>query len=189
MRLSLRASGPAGAPTAWQRYADLDAWSAWSPQIDAVRTDGGARTLAAGLAGTVTGLPVAGRSLLAVRFTVEDVDAPATTWSWSVAPTRVLLDLPARFGRWAALRLEHEVLEVPGGSANRPAADRPCPGGAGLRAARPGGAATPGALSGRRQPPVTYPSAKSTCPTSPPSAAYPVSTNGGWSSPTAGNQP
>lgn len=117
MRLSLRASGPAPADLAWRRYGDLDAWSTWSPQIDAVTTDDGRRTLAAGLSGTVTGLPVLGHPLLAVRFAVEDVDGAAMTWAWHVRPTRVLLDLPSWAARLAALRLEHVVRAVPGGSA------------------------------------------------------------------------
>ena len=117
VRLTLRASGPASAQAAWQRYVDLDAWATWSPQIDAVDTAGGTRTLTAGLTGTVTGLPVAGRPLLAVRFAVEDVDEGTMTWSWHVQPTRVLLDLPARVGRPAALCLEHEVRATQDGSA------------------------------------------------------------------------
>lgn len=117
MRLSLRASGPAAADLAWHRYADLDAWSTWSPQIDAVTTDDGRRTLAAGVSGTVTGLPLADRPLLAVRFAVEDVDDEAMTWSWRVRPTRVLLDLSPPVARLGALRLEHGVRAAPGGSA------------------------------------------------------------------------
>lgn len=117
MRLSLRASGPAVEDLAWRRYADLDAWSAWSPQIDAVTTDDGRRTLAAGLSGTVTGLPLASRPLLAVRFTVDGVDEEAMAWSWRVRPTRVLLDLPTWVARLVALRLEHGVRPAPGGSA------------------------------------------------------------------------
>lgn len=115
MRLTLRANGPADAGVAWHRYADLDAWATWSPQIDAVSTTSGARRLAAGLTGTVTGLPLAGRPLLAVRFAAEDVDEAAMTWSWRAVPTRVLLDLPPWLGRLAALHLEHEVHATPGG--------------------------------------------------------------------------
>ena len=116
MRLTLRASGPAAAAVAWRRYADLDAWATWSPQIDAVSTEG-SRTLSAGLAGAVTGLPLAGRPLLAVGFAVEDVDEDAMAWSWRVRPTRVALDLPAWTGRLAALRLEHSVRATQHGSA------------------------------------------------------------------------
>lgn len=116
MRLSLRASGPAATDLAWRRYAHLDAWRTWSPQIDAVSTDDGWRTLAAGLSGSVTGLPVRDRPLLAVRFTVEDVDEGAMTWSWRVRPTRVLLDLPTWVARLVALHLEHGVRRAPGGS-------------------------------------------------------------------------
>ena len=117
VRLTLRASGPASAAVAWRRYADLDAWATWSPQIDAAETCSGARSLAAGLTGTVTGLPLAGRPLLSVGFVVEGVDAPAMTWSWRVRPTRVAVDLPPWLGCPTALHLEHEVVATPGGSA------------------------------------------------------------------------
>lgn len=116
MHLTLRASGPAAADVAWRRYADLDAWSTWSPQIGAVTTGGGRRTLAAGLSGTVAGLPVAHRPLLAVRFTVDAVDEGAMTWSWHVRPARVLLDLPPWVAGLAALHLEHGVRAAHGGS-------------------------------------------------------------------------
>lgn len=117
VRLTLRARGPAGAERAWRRYADLDAWRSWSPQIDAVTTTGGGRILVAGLDGVVVGALVAGRPLLAVRFAVEDVDEASMTWSWRVRPTRAVLDLPPWLSRLAALRLEHEVRATPAGSA------------------------------------------------------------------------
>ena len=38
MKLSLHVTGRADPATAWERYADLDAWPQWSPQIQRVDT-------------------------------------------------------------------------------------------------------------------------------------------------------
>jgi hypothetical protein len=38
VRLSLHVTGDADPATAWERYADLDAWTQWSPQIRRVDT-------------------------------------------------------------------------------------------------------------------------------------------------------
>ena len=38
MHLSLHVTGDADPATAWERYADLDAWTQWSPQIRRVDT-------------------------------------------------------------------------------------------------------------------------------------------------------
>lgn len=38
MQLSLHVKGAADPATAWERYADLDAWTQWSPQIQRVDT-------------------------------------------------------------------------------------------------------------------------------------------------------
>jgi hypothetical protein len=38
VHLSLHVTGSADPATAWERYADLDAWSQWSPQIQRVDT-------------------------------------------------------------------------------------------------------------------------------------------------------
>ncbi|CAL9332536.1 SRPBCC family protein [Streptomyces sp. Tu 3180] len=96
-RLTLRATGPARPATVWQRYADVDQWASWSPQIRAVHANG--RTLAPGLSGTV-------ESVVGVRaaFTVEAVDHRRHRWTW-----RVRLG-PVR------LRLDHEVHAHPRGS-------------------------------------------------------------------------
>ena len=110
MRIVLRASGPAHAATAWERYADLTAWPTWSPQISAVDVPGPPR-LRAGLTGRVLGLPVRGRAVLAVDFVVEDVDEPARTWAWVVQGRRALVPVPRAVGRWARMRLVHAVHE------------------------------------------------------------------------------
>lgn len=115
MRLTLRASGGARPELAWERYADLDAWRGWSPQISRVETDG-PRRLEAGLRGTVLGAPLRGRPMLRVTFTVAAVDDGARWWGWTVAPTRVVADLPPALRRLATLRLEHGVEPSPSGA-------------------------------------------------------------------------
>lgn len=116
MRIVLRASGPAPAATAWERYADLTAWPTWSPQISAVDVAGPLR-LRTGLTGRVLGLPVRGRPVLAVDFVVEELDEPARTWAWAVEARRALLPVPRAVGRWARMRLVHAVRERGPGAA------------------------------------------------------------------------
>jgi hypothetical protein len=89
---TLSQAGEASAERAWNRYADLDAWSRWAPFIAAVEAP--ERALAVGLAGTV--VSVGG---LRVGFEVLAVDAAARTWRWR-----------ARLGP-LALVLDHEVTE------------------------------------------------------------------------------
>jgi len=106
MRLSLtvRADGGADPDLVWERYARLDLWSTWSPQIRRVEPDGA--RLSAGLQGLVHG--PAG---VAARFVVTAVDESARTWSWRVRPAlRTLVTLPV------ALDLEHAVQARAGGS-------------------------------------------------------------------------
>jgi hypothetical protein len=50
--LTLHAAGPATPETVWRRYACVDEWASWSPQIESVQ--GADRRLRAGLRGTVT---------------------------------------------------------------------------------------------------------------------------------------
>ncbi len=88
--LSLAASGPADPDVAWRRYAELDRWPDWSPQVRGVEASG--RTLVPGLSGHVLG--PAG---LRVAFTVESVGD--RVWTWVVHP------LPG-----ASVRLHHAVL-------------------------------------------------------------------------------
>ena len=52
--LTVRARGPRSADSAWERYADLDRWTDWAPQIRGVDTDG-RRRLEPGLRGRVRG--------------------------------------------------------------------------------------------------------------------------------------
>jgi hypothetical protein len=93
--VTLRAAGDAPPELAWERYADLDLWSTWSPQVRAVEAD--ERRLRTGLTGTVRG-PLG----LRVPFTVTEVSERA--WSWDV---RAL---------GATLTLHHLVLPHPDGS-------------------------------------------------------------------------
>ncbi len=90
-------SGPASPAVAWERYADLDAWSTWAPQIRSVAADG--RRLRVGRSGTVH---VVGG--LRVPFVVTAVDDRALTWSWI-----------ARLGP-VALTLHHDLSATPDGT-------------------------------------------------------------------------
>jgi hypothetical protein len=89
---------------AWERYADLDRWPTWAPQIRTVEADG--RRLAVGRSGTVH---VVGG--LRVPFVVTAVDEHSLTWSWiaRLGPFALTLhhDLaPAGVGTTAGLVLE-----------------------------------------------------------------------------------
>ncbi|WP_405550558.1 SRPBCC family protein [Streptomyces sp. NBC_01171] len=89
-RVTLRASGAACPETVWERYASVDQWASWSPQIRAVHCLG--RRLRPGMSGTVES--VAG---IRAAFVVEAVDDDRRTWTWRV-----------RLGR-VRIRLHHEV--------------------------------------------------------------------------------
>ena len=92
----LTAEGPAPVGLAWERYAVLEHWPSWSPQIVRVHAD--AERIARGVHGTVQ---VPGG--LRLPFTITDVDVVARRWSWLVrlGPLR--------------MNLHHEVHAVPGG--------------------------------------------------------------------------
>lgn len=83
---TLRATGPATAEVAWERYARPAQWPTWAPQIRAVRTPG--ERIAPGLAGRVVG-PLG----ISVRFVVESVDEARRRWVWRVrlGPLRLRL--------------------------------------------------------------------------------------------------
>lgn len=89
--LTLSAHGTASPEVAWERYADLDAWQTWSPQIQAVEADG--RRIRDGLTGRVVG-PLGVR----VAFTVLAVhevpgfpevpgfqEVPERDWTWRIS--------------------------------------------------------------------------------------------------------
>lgn len=111
-RLTLRARGDAPPDLVWERYADLDLWRTWSPQIERVQLDPGEGVepdgvrLRAGLEGVVHG-PVG----IAVRFRVTAVDEGALTWSWRVRPAP-----GGRIPLPVALDLDHAVLALDDGS-------------------------------------------------------------------------
>jgi hypothetical protein len=86
VRTSVSARGPLAPADAWERYADLDRWPAWAPQITGVSAP--RRRLEAGLRGTVRAAGV-----VRVPFEVLAVDDAARTWSWRVrlGPIRLVL--------------------------------------------------------------------------------------------------
>ncbi|MFH9011614.1 SRPBCC family protein [Streptomyces sp. NPDC017943] len=105
-RLTLHATGRASPEVVWERYACLDRWPAWSPQIKAVHCP--ERRLTAGSSGTVES--VAG---LRAVFGIETVDREGRRWSWRV-----------RLGP-VVLRLRHDVRAHPRGSTTTLAMDGP----------------------------------------------------------------
>jgi hypothetical protein len=84
--LTVRASGPAAAPTVWEAYADPQRWKDWAPHITQVNAIGRLRP---GLEGQV-GVPI----LPWVNFSVTDVDAKGRRWSWNacLGPFRMSFD-------------------------------------------------------------------------------------------------
>ncbi len=90
--LTLTANGEVAPAQAWARYAEVDRWPEWSPQIDSVELDGPPdtrRRLAPGLHGTVRAAGGVG-----IGFEVGEVDEEAMTWSWQVrfGPIRMSLE-------------------------------------------------------------------------------------------------
>ena len=79
--LSLSVSGTAPAALAWERYADPQLWSTWSPQIQRVETR--MQRLEAGGTGTVHAGPLP-RPTIGVPFEVLELDEQAMTWTWRV---------------------------------------------------------------------------------------------------------
>jgi hypothetical protein len=104
----LSAVGVAEPALAWQRYVEIAAWRAWSPQI--LTTDADADEIAVGVSGTVHA--VGG---LRLPFTITAVDPVARTWSWVV-----------RLGP-VAMTLNHEVHGHRRGSATLLAMEGPAP--------------------------------------------------------------
>jgi hypothetical protein len=93
----IEVTGRARPVVAWERYAELNAWPTWAPQIRAVQADG--PRLAVGRSGTVHVL-----GGIRVPFVVTAVEADALTWSWI-----------ARLGP-VALTLHHDLSLVPDGT-------------------------------------------------------------------------
>ncbi len=83
---SIGASGPCPPEKAWERYADPQLWSTWSPQIRRVETD--TERLRVGTTGTVHG-PVGVR----VDFEVTAFDEETMRWAWSVRCGPIRMDL------------------------------------------------------------------------------------------------
>jgi hypothetical protein len=106
--VTLRASGPAHAETAWARYLEPRRWPDWSPQI--TRVDATAERIAAGVTGRVHG-PVG----VSIDFVIERVDESAHTWTWRVHRGPV------------TLRLHHAVVATEGGSMTSLGIEGPLP--------------------------------------------------------------
>lgn len=75
--LTLRVAGPIDPATAWRRYAEPRLWSTWAPHIGGVEYE--LDRLHTGTSGVVIG-PMG----LRVPFTVDVVDEPNRSWSWTV---------------------------------------------------------------------------------------------------------
>jgi hypothetical protein len=86
VRTSVSARGSVAPDEAWERYADLDRWPGWAPQITGVSA--ARRRLEPGLTGTVRAVGV-----VRVPFEVLAVDEAARSWSWrvTVGPVRLVL--------------------------------------------------------------------------------------------------
>ncbi|MEU6817879.1 SRPBCC family protein [Streptomyces sp. NPDC046860] len=106
--VTLSASGAAGPETVWERYASVDEWASWSPQIKAVHCAD--RRLRPGMSGTVES--VVG---IHVAFFVEAVDEDHRTWAWRV-----------RLGRMQ-IRLHHGVTSQERGTTTSLTMDGPKP--------------------------------------------------------------
>ncbi len=91
-RVHLAVGGPIDPTLAWQRYARIDRWTWWSRHLDRVDVDGDELRIRPGLTGRVASGP------FVARFTVDAVDEPARTWTWTVRAGIV------------RLRLDHAVL-------------------------------------------------------------------------------
>ena len=103
VQTTLRATGPLPADQAWERYADLDRWPRWAPQISGVAVSGpGPRRLRPGLEGTVRAA-----GFVHVPFEVLAVDEQARTWLRTTGPALVVLPYsPVAFIALHALLLE-----------------------------------------------------------------------------------
>lgn len=85
-RMTLSASGAARPEAVWERYASVDQWASWSPQIKAVHSV--SRRLRPGMSGSV-------ESVVGIRaaFVVEAVDDDRRTWTWRVRLGRIQIQL------------------------------------------------------------------------------------------------
>jgi hypothetical protein len=102
------ARGDATPATAWERYAQIDQWAAWAPQITRVERD--SERIAPGVVGRVVG-PLG----VSADFHVDEVDETARRWSWTVR--RFVL----------TVRLQHGVLADGDGSRTWLTIDAPLP--------------------------------------------------------------
>jgi hypothetical protein len=119
----VQARGPADPDLVWERYARLDLWPTWSPQIRRVSST--AHDLAIGIEGTVYG-PLGVHATFVVTSCVPEQQ----TWSWVVRSGRIVLTLehavhPDPVGSRTTLRLRGPALVVFGyAPLTRPALNR-----------------------------------------------------------------
>ena len=107
VRVTLSATGPVPAAEAWRRYARLELWPTWSPQLRRAEPGG---ELTSGLTGRVYGPPG-----VHADFTVDRVDAPARSWAWTVRRGPL------------TVRLTHWIRATPTGSRTWLLLDGPAP--------------------------------------------------------------
>ena len=106
---TISATGTIAPDEAWERYADLDRWATWAPQIRGV--DAPSRRLRPGLRGVVRGLG----GVLRVPFEVLDVNETARTWLRTHGPAPVVWAYtPVAFVALQALVLTSTVRTGPG---------------------------------------------------------------------------
>lgn len=86
MEIGIRVPGRAPADVVWERYAQVDRWPQWAPQITAV--EAASDRLAPAMTGRVRG-PLGVRA----SFVVTAVDDHARTWAWTAwsGPVKVHL--------------------------------------------------------------------------------------------------
>jgi hypothetical protein len=106
----VQARGPADPELVWERYAQLDLWRTWSPQIR--RVECREHELALGIEGTVHG-PLG----MHAAFVVTSCLPEHRTWSWMVRSGPIVLALEHAVhadpvGSRATLRLRGPALVV-----------------------------------------------------------------------------
>lgn len=109
MRMTTHVDGLAPVELVWERYAVPDLWSTWAPQIRSVDVDHqGPTRIHAGLTGTVHAL-----FGVDIPFTINDVDAAARRWEWTVRPPLFTMHLIHTVERHATRTRTGLVVEGP----------------------------------------------------------------------------
>jgi hypothetical protein len=108
MRRRITVTGPVDVATAWTRYAEIERWSDWAPQIRGVEASG--ERLVPGLTGRVRA-PLG----VTVPFVVDRVDEAAYRWQWTVSVLGV------------AVTMGHDLTATSGGTRAGLTIDAPAP--------------------------------------------------------------